>query len=238
MAKKTFLLRKILFIFAILIVAYIGLDLGFKGFFTKSICNLIESKLGIIKPHATKVKYSKKDSNLNAIPDAIDLVNSARKEVTKKTVYKDAYYANGYPPDSEGVCTDVIWRAFKGIGVDLKALVDKDIKENTSLYPRVSGKPDASIDFRRVPNLNVFFKRHCESLPTEFKPNDRDNLNTWQPGDIVVFLKPYEHIGIISDKVTFDDMPLFIHNTPPHASEVPYFYKWTAEIAGHYRWKY
>jgi len=60
---------------------------------------------------------SKVDKNGNGIPDSIDIVNSARKEAEQKTIYKDAYYVGGYPPDGEGVCTDVIWRGFKSIKI-------------------------------------------------------------------------------------------------------------------------
>lgn len=182
--------------------------------------------------------YSKVDKNNNRIPDPIDLVQAARKEVENKTPYKDGYFANGYPPDSEGVCTDVIWRAFKGIDVNIKDLLDNDIKKNTSLYWRVEGKPDPNIDFRRVPNLDVYFKRFCYSLTKEVKPGDAENLRQWQPGDIVVILKPYQHIGIISDKRTKDGVPYIIHNTYPRAVESAHFNLWNCEIAAHYRWKY
>jgi uncharacterized protein len=57
--------------------------------------------------------YSLVDSNDNSIADPIDIVNSARKEVENRTYYKSAYYDGGYPPDDEGVCTDVIWRGLK-----------------------------------------------------------------------------------------------------------------------------
>lgn len=199
--------------------------------------NLI--KQGIyLKKLKVPEEYSKTDKNKNGIADPIDIVDEARKEVQKKTPYKSAYYVGGYPPDSEGVCTDVIWRAFKGIGVDLKALVDKDIKENTKLYYRVNNKPDPNIDFRRVPNLDVFFQRYAESITTELKPGDVENLKQWQPGDIVVILEPFEHIGIISDKRTKDGVPYLLHNTRPKASEMAHFNLWGCKIKGHYRWKY
>ena len=57
---------------------------------------------------------SKVDKNSNGTADPIDIVNSARKEAQQKTIYKDEYYTGGYPPEGEGVCTDVIWRGFKG----------------------------------------------------------------------------------------------------------------------------
>lgn len=181
--------------------------------------------------------YSTKDNNQNGVPDPIDIVNGARKEATRKTKYVDKYYVGGYPPEGEGVCTDVIWRSFKEAGISLKDLIDEDISKNVSLYKRVAGKPDPNIDFRRVPNLDEFFKRHCESLTTEVKGYDVENLKEWQPGDIVVFTEGYEHIAIISDKRGRDGIPYVIHNTRPHASEakLSWFHN---PIHAHYRWKF
>jgi uncharacterized protein len=194
----------------------------------------------ILPFHSVEVPddYSQVDRNNNGIPDPLDLVREARKEAKNKTPYKDGYYAGGYPPDNEGVCTDVIWRAFRGIDVDLKALVDKDIELYTSDYWRVEGRPEPNIDFRRVPNLHVFFQKYAESFTTDIIPGDIENLRQWQPGDIVVIMKPFQHIGIISDKRTKDGVPYFIHNSPPHATEIRHFNLGNFEIVGHYRWKY
>lgn len=183
-------------------------------------------------------EYSRVDKNNNGTADCLDIVFAARKEAEYKTEYKDAYYLGGYPPDSEGVCTDVIWRGFKGMGVDFKALVDKDIKNNVSAYPRVNGKPDTNIDFRRVRNLDVFFKRNALSLTNELKPFDIENLKNWQPGDIVVLMKPFEHIAVVSDKRAKNGVPLVIHNTSPHAVESASLAYWAPYIYGHYRWRY
>ena len=183
--------------------------------------------------------HSQIDKNKNGVADPMDLVIGARREGEAKTAYKDSYYVGGYPPESEGVCTDVIWRAFKGIGVDIKIALDKDIKANTSLYPRVNGKPEPNIDFRRVPNQDVFFKRFAESLSTEIKPGDIENLKSWQPGDIVTILSPYQHVAIISDKRDEKGVPYIIHNFPPEAREDKLSdYLNTIKIKGHYRWKY
>lgn len=104
-------------------------------------------------PFAKKVvvpsDYSQADLNQNGIAEPLDMVLTARKEVEQRTPYKSAYYAGGYPPDGEGVCTDVIWRGFQGADVTIKDLIDQDIAENTDLYSRVQGKPDPNIDFRR-----------------------------------------------------------------------------------------
>jgi uncharacterized protein YijF (DUF1287 family) len=201
-----------------------------------SIVEEITDKLPINKVEVPD-ESSKVDKNQNGIADPIDIVNSARKEAEQKTTYKDAYYIGGYPPDGEGVCTDVIWRGFKGINVSIKDLIDKDIKENMSKYKGVNGKPDPNIDFRRVLNLDVFFLRNCIQLTTEFKEDDVNNLKEWQPGDIIVFTSGYQHIGMISDKRDEDGIPYVIHNWHLCAAEAKLSWFQTP-IHGHYRWKY
>lgn len=191
-----------------------------------------------LKPVKVPEEYSKVDKNKNSTPDCLDVVNAARKEAINKTIYKDAYYVGGYPPDNEGVCTDVIWRGFKGINVELKSSIDNDIKNNLSAYPRVDNKPDPNIDFRRVKNLDIFLKRNAISVTKELKPFDIDNLKQWQPGDIVVIMQPFEHVAIISDKRANDGVPYVIHNTAPQAKESDSLEYWAPYIFGHYRWKY
>jgi len=231
------LLFALLVILAILLSVVYFIDTSYTIRARYFLNNLIKQGISLKKLEIPE-EYSKTDKNSNGIADPLDIVHEARKEVEKQTPYKSAYYSGGYPPESEGVCTDVIWRAFKGIDVDLKTLVDKDIKENTKLYYRVNNKPDPNIDFRRVPNLDVFFQRYAESITTEIKPGDSENLKQWHPGDIVVILEPYEHIGIISDKRTRDGIPYLIHNSYPRASEKAHFNLWISNIKGHYRWRY
>lgn len=181
--------------------------------------------------------YIRVDKNQNNVADPLDIVNAARKEAENRTLYKSVYYEGGYPPDNEGVCTDVIWRGLAGANINLKDLMDQDINDYTSLYPRVEGNPDPHIDFRRVPNQYVFFQRFTESLTTELIPNDPENLAEWQPGDIVIYLEGTDHAGIISDKRTKDGIPYLIHNAPPFASEIK-LTSYKQPIAGHYRWRY
>jgi uncharacterized protein len=183
------------------------------------------------------VTYNMMDRNQNGIADPIDVVQSARKEVEQRTKYESNYYSGGFPPDNEGVCTDVIWRGLLGADIPLKELMDVDISRNTDLYSRVAGKPDPNIDFRRVPNQNVYFQRFADALTTELIPGDVENLKEWQPGDIVVFLDGYHHIGIVSDKRAKDGTPYLIHNNPPFAAEVK-LTSFSTPIAAHYRWKY
>lgn len=182
--------------------------------------------------------YSTVDRNNNGIADPIDIVITARKEVVQRTFYKSAYYDGGYPPDKEGVCTDVVWRGLKGADISFKELLDQDIAENCKLYPRVNEKPDPNIDFRRVPNQYVYLERHAQALTTELIEGDVENLKEWQPGDIVVFLVDnFHHVGIVSDKRSKDGTPYFIHNIRPFAAEVK-LSSFKTPITGHYRWNY
>ncbi|WP_258280687.1 MULTISPECIES: DUF1287 domain-containing protein [unclassified Clostridium] len=226
--KKKFVVILIM-IFLILTCAYI-----YSPF--KSIIN--EYVFSIFKPKfIVSENFSKIDNNKNGVADALDIVNGANNEVLNKTKYISNYYNGGYPPEKEGVCTDVIWRGFKTANINLKDLIDEDIKSNIKLYPRVDEKPDPNIDFRRVPNQDIFFSRHAQSLTTEVKSRNAENLKEWQPGDIVVFTKGYEHIGIISNKRDKNGIPYVIHNTKPHASILKLSY-FTSPIHGHYRWKF
>lgn len=197
----------------------------------------LESRVNLGNRVQIPEEYPKVDKNNNGIPDPIDVVRAARKEAKNKTKYKDAYYAGGYPPEGEGVCTDVIWRGLQGIDINLKDLIDEDIKGNIDEYWRVNGKAEPNIDFRRVPNQLVYLQRHTVSLTTEMIPGDVENLKQWQPGDIIVILKPYEHVAIVSDKRNGKGVPYIIHNTTPHAVECPYIFE-GIEITGHYRWNY
>ncbi|AGA69170.1 hypothetical protein Desdi_1681 [Desulfitobacterium dichloroeliminans LMG P-21439] len=175
------------------------------------------------------------DIDLDGINDLKDIVKGAKDEVSRRPRYRDNYYAGGYPPRNEGVCTDVIWRAFKDAGYDLKENVDEDIQQNISLYPRVDGVREPNIDFRRVQNLFVYFQRYGQALTTKVIPGDVDNLTEWQPGDIVTFGDPYEHIAIISDRRRPDGVPYLLHNGGPVASEEDRLLSWQSPITGHFR---
>jgi len=174
------------------------------------------------------------DKDGDGIDDLRDIVAGAKAEVSRKPLYRSAYYQGGDPPETEGVCTDLVWRAFRDAGYNLKAMVDRDIRENTSQYPRVGGKPDPNIDYRRVANLLVFFRRHGLELTKEIIPGDAENLSLWQPGDIVTFGNPYEHIAVISDKRRQDGVPYLLHNAGI-ASEADQLLSWPSPITGHFR---
>lgn len=193
--------------------------------------------------HKYKKAYSADDFNIetlksqtdydnDGIDDYTDILQGAKIEAKNKPKYKSAYYAGGYPPENEGVCTDVIWRALKNAGYLLKDMVDEDIKNNIKEYPRVAGKQDCNIDFRRVPNLKVYFERNQIVLTT-----DLTKIEEWQPGDIVVF--GTSHIGIISDKRNKKGIPYLLHNggQPVREEDILELYNEYEPISGHYRMK-
>lgn len=179
------------------------------------------------------VIISEIDYDNDGIDDYSDILEGAKIDAERRPIYKSAYYEGGYPPDGEGVCTDVIWRSLKNAGYFLKDLVDEDIANNIDLYPKVEGKPDPNIDFRRVPNLKVFFERHALVLT-----NDPYEIDKWMPGDIVAFGS--NHIGIISDLRNKDGIPYLIHNAGQYNREEDSLIKWYEKrgITGHYRWLY
>ena len=107
-----------------------------------------------------------------------DFVEAAINRTNYDITYTNKWFAIDYPngdiPDSLGVCTDVIIRSYRAIGLDLQKLVHEDMTENFDIYPSIWGytQPYSNIDHRRVPNLQTFFKRYGEILPNSDNPND------------------------------------------------------------------
>ncbi|MDD4335132.1 MAG: DUF1287 domain-containing protein [Desulfotomaculaceae bacterium] len=192
---------------------------------------------GLVEKHLVVEKVVlASDQDGDGIYDLDDIVQGARKDLEAKPTYKDAYYAGGYPPENEGVCTDVIWRALQNAGYELKEMMDRDIQEHPEDYPRVDGAPEPNIDFRRVPNQESFFKKYAEQLTVEIRPWDAENLKQWQGGDIVVFGPPYDHVGVVSDKRRADGVPLLIHNAGPRTREDNGLLTWPSPLAYHFRY--
>ncbi len=170
--------------------------------------------------------YSAVDYNNNGVDDYTDILLGARQDAKNRPKYDPAYVQGGYPADDRGVCTDVVWRAFKNAGYSLRDMVDKDIKKYPEDYPRVD-KRDNNIDFRRVVNLRVFFDKYATELTT-----DTGDIARWQPGDIVIF-KDNKHIGIVSDKRTREGKTYIIHNGGQPVREEDYLKR--GEVLKHYR---
>ena len=166
------------------------------------------------------------DYNKNGVDDYTDIMLGARIDAQNFPKYDGIYYPEGYPPDNIGVCTDVVWRAFKNAGYSLRDMVDNDIALNKESYPAVQ-KRDKNIDFRRVRNLRVFFERYAVSLTT-----DINEITQWQPGDIVIFGDD-KHIGIVSDKRNRKGQTYIIHNGGQLKREEDMLYR--SVVTGHYR---
>ena len=162
----------------------------------------------------------------DGIDDATDILNNAYEYIARKPKYKSKYYATGYPDDEYGVCTDVVAFSLLNAGYDLMELVNEDVTNNQQSYNIKT--IDKNIDFRRVTNLNIYFKRSALSLTTNI-----NEIATWQGGDIVVFKN---HIGIVSNKRNSKGIPYIIH----HANPLQRYYEEDIlgsrnDIVGHYR---
>ncbi len=169
-----------------------------------------------------------------------DKLSAAAIELTKdKVVYDPSYFSITYPngdvPKDKGVCTDIIIRAYRKLGVDLQKEVHEDMKTNFSLYPKIWGlkKTDTNIDHRRVPNLMTFFKRKGTVKTISTNPKD------YIPGDIVCWNLGggITHIGIVSSKKSSTNKQryLIVHNIG--AGQVLEDCLFSFKIIGHYRYK-
>src|SRR5262245_23088099 len=163
------------------------------------------------------------------------LVQAAHQQIGVTLSYDPAYQAISFPggdvPLDRGVCSDVIVRAYRAVGIDLQLFVNQDMRKAFGAYPRAWGlaKPDPNIDHRRVLNLGVFFTRRGQSLPISTVVSD------YKSGDIVAWRLPdgRPHIGLVSDKVE-NGVPLILHNIGQGAQEEDVLFTFT--IIGHYRY--
>jgi len=154
------------------------------------------------------------------------LARAARAQTRDLVVYKDGYRQIGFPmgdvPRFYGVCTDVVVRAYRALGIDLQVLVHK---------ARL-GTGDPSIDHRRTKTLRRFFQRYGESLPVT------DFVEEYLPGDIVTYYRAggrtsQTHIAIVSDVVAPSGRPMIVHNRGwgPQLEDALF----ASDITGHYR---
>ena len=92
-------------------------------------------------------------------------LSGARAQVGVTLYYDPSYQKLDFPmgdvPVAVGVCSDVVVRAYRSVGIDLQEEVNADMKANFSKYPTKYGlsAPDSNIDHRRVPNLMTYFDR-------------------------------------------------------------------------------
>jgi uncharacterized protein len=172
-------------------------------------------------------------ANAAADPTAAQrLVTAARSQIGVTVGYNGSYrrlaYPNGDVPMETGVCTDVVIRAMRGIGIDLQREVHEDRKRHPERYTKRDSRIDRSIDHRRVPNLQSWFASHAEVLTPSTDVKD------FKPGDIVSWKLPggLDHIGIVSDR-RVAARPLILHNISRGTQEEDVLFEWT--ITAHYR---
>ncbi len=135
-----------------------------------------------------------------------DLSHCATELTQENVIYDPSYFSISYPngdvPKGKGVCTDVVIRAYRKMGIDLQKEVHIDMNNNFSAYPKIWNlkHTDTNIDHRRVPNLMTFFKRHQSELPITKIGKD------YLPGDVVAWNLggSITHIGIVSSVKTTD----------------------------------
>lgn len=166
------------------------------------------------------------------------LADSAYTLKYDQVVYDPSYFGIDYPngdvPAGKGVCTDVVIRAYRKLGIDLQQLVHEDMKAHFKEYPDNWGlsKPDPNIDHRRVPNLMRFFSRFGQELLQS------NNSGDYKPGDIVCWSLGggITHIGILVKQRSCDKKrPLVVHNIGGGQVVEDVLFNFT--IIGHYRFK-
>ena len=166
------------------------------------------------------------------------LSNAALSIIDPDVIYTPAYvgikYPNGDVPAKTGVCTDVIIRAYRKLGIDLQKEVHEDMKANFVLYPKTWGlkSTDKNIDHRRVPNLEVFFGRKGEKLKVA------ENASEYETGDLVTWMinGKMPHIGIVTHKKSADGKRnLIVHNVGGGQVLEDCLFSW--KIVGHFRYE-
>jgi uncharacterized protein YijF (DUF1287 family) len=156
-----------------------------------------------------------------------------RHEVAYDGSYRRISYPEGDVPDAVGVCTDLVIRAYRKLGIDLQKDVHEEMKAHFETFPArwgLSG-PDPNIDHRRVPNLQTLFSRKGVVLGVTDDPKD------YAAGDLVTWMvdENLPHIGIVVDRRSRDGKrPLIVHNIGrgPVLEDMLFEYP----ITGHYRY--
>lgn len=168
-------------------------------------------------------------------PAARRLAAAAASQVGKTVSYDASYtelrYPGGDVPIERGVCTDVVIRAFRSLGVDLQVEVHKDMAAHFAAYPHRWGLagPDTNIDHRRVPNLETYFSRQEQAVPAS------DDAADYWPGDLVTWdLYGRPHIGIVSTVRSADGSRFcIVHNIGAGTQIEDRLFDF--KITGHYR---
>jgi uncharacterized protein YijF (DUF1287 family) len=167
------------------------------------------------------------------LPRGAAIARAAAAQVGVTVDYDPAYRRLDYPggdvPRDRGVCTDVVVRALRAVGLDLQVAVHEDMRRHFAAYPQLweLRGPDRNIDHRRVPNLMTFFSRSGKRL----RPGA-----SYEPGDLVAWRLPngLHHIGIVAEQRAPAGHRLVVHNIGSGARLEDVLFAF--EELGHYRW--
>lgn len=155
------------------------------------------------------------------------LATAAERQLDDVVIYNDRYVSLSYPMGDVsplyGVCTDVIIRAYRALGIDLQ----------TRIHAAKGGRGDRNIDHRRVAIMRRFFAAFGQTLPIT------DIIDDYRPGDIITYDRPQNsgsraHVAIVSNELAPSGRPMIIHNRGwgPQLEDALF----VDEITGHYRY--
>jgi uncharacterized protein YijF (DUF1287 family) len=176
------------------------------------------------------------------------LAAAARAQVGVTLTYDPNWthlpYPNGDVDRSRGVCADVIVRAGRdALGLDLQQLVHEDMLRHFDAYParRAWGEhaPDASIDHRRVLNLEAYFTRAgCRVWAASSATAGDQFPRPLVAGDILTWLLDgrLPHIGIVVASNSANASVRVVHNIGRGAEESALAEFAAHRAGGHYRW--
>ena len=165
------------------------------------------------------------------------LVHAALDRTHQVVRYDPAYVRLDYPggdvPAGTGVCTDEVIRSYRKLSFDLQKLVHEDMKRHFAAYPKHWGlsAPDKNIDHRRVPNLQMFFKRQGASLPVTLNGSD------YLPGDLITctVAGKLPHIALVVPAPDGGSTPWIVHNIGQGPQCENRLFEFP--LTGHYRWQ-
>lgn len=173
----------------------------------------------------------------DSVGDAIAAaaIERTQHHVTYDAAYEQIAYPMGDVAPDRGVCSDVVVRSLRQLGLDLQALIHEDMRASFSAYPARWGltTPDANIDHRRVPNIEKFLTRNELNLSPSNDPAD------YKPGDIVAWnLKGASggflaHIGIVTADIGPSGAPMVVHNIGAGPRKEDVLFAWP--MTGRYR---
>ena len=138
---------------------------------------LIISTFLFASPNCNTVSYPVCNSDIAVAAESL------QRFVIYDPEYVKIPYPNGAVSASRGVCTDVVIRTLRKIGLDLQVEVFKHRKSKGL-------ETDTNIDHRRVPNMCAYFT----------DSPDWEIVNEAQPGDVIWWITPSNtnHVGVVT----------------------------------------